>query len=254
MVCRVDSLEELQQAVDHFPNTMLDMGKHVGSQFLLEEFLTGPEFSIEGYVDQAQPYVVAITEKQLGAEPFFVEMGHVVEAALPMSERTALIGYIERVVLAIGLEIGVFHAEARMTERGPILIEIAARLGGDRIYRLVELTTGLSLPATMIRSYCGVKNPARIDPLHIQHAVAGVRFMAFETLGRFGAVEGLEQVRTMSGCEEVEIYFNAGDVIPPLIDFRGRVGHVLFTADDRATLDMRLIQAESEIRLAPQAA
>ncbi|HVK93973.1 MAG TPA: ATP-grasp domain-containing protein, partial [Noviherbaspirillum sp.] len=152
LVRRVDSLEELHGVLGNAVNTShLDMGKQVGTTLLLEEFLDGREFSIEGYVDRAHPHVVAITEKQLGPEPFFVEMGHVVPAALPPDDSQALAAYIEQVVRAIGLDLGVFHAEARMTKRGPVLIEIAARLGGDRIYRLVELTQGLSLPATMIR-------------------------------------------------------------------------------------------------------
>jgi biotin carboxylase len=254
LVRRVDSLDELRGVVGNFATGLLDVDHYVGAPFLLEEFLAGREFSIEGYVDRGQPHVAAVTEKQLGAAPFFVEMGHVVEAALPADEREALVTYVEQVALAIELGLGVFHAEARMTERGPVLIEINCRLGGDRIPRLVELTQGLSLPATMIRSYCGWENPASVDPLCDRRGVAGVRFLTFDSVARFGTANGVDEVRAMTGCEEVELYFHAGDAVPQLTDFRGRVGHVLFTADDRPTLDMRLREAENRIRFLPQAA
>ncbi|CAD6562727.1 hypothetical protein ACFQ3P_38945 [Paraburkholderia sabiae] len=60
----------------------------------------------------------------------------------------------------MGLTLGVFHAEARITRDCPALIEIAARLGGYRIYRLVELSKSLSLPEVMIRSHLGDTYPA----------------------------------------------------------------------------------------------
>ncbi|HVK94730.1 MAG TPA: phosphoribosylglycinamide synthetase, partial [Noviherbaspirillum sp.] len=121
-----------------------------------------------------------------------------------------------------------------------------------RIYRLVELTQGLSLPATMIRSYCAAENPAIVDPAHTRRGVAGVRFLSFDSAGRFGGATGLEHVRTMAGCEEVELYFQAGDAIPQLTDFRGRMGHVLFAADERRTVDAYLRQAENSIQFMQQ--
>jgi len=252
LVRKVESLDGLRSMVDNLPISVLDVSHFVGAPFLLEEFLDGREFSIEGYVDHGQPHVAAVTEKHLGTGPFFVEMGHVVEAALREDERRALVTYIEQVVVAVGLGLGVFHAEARMTERGPVLIEINCRLGGGRIPRLVELTQGLSLAATMIRSYCGWENPARIESRFDRRGVAGVRFLSLGSVGRFGGAIGVDEVRAMTGCEEVELYFQAGDKVPPLTDFRGRVGHVLFTADDRPTLDLRMKQAENRIQFLPE--
>lgn len=253
LVRRIDSLAQLRSVLADPVNTsLLDMGRQIGSQLLLEEYVEGREFSIEGYIDQGQPHIVTITEKQLGPEPFFVEMGHVVPAKLQSGEQQALVAYIEKVACAIGLDLGVFHAEARITKRGPILIEIAARLGGDRIYRLVELTSGLSLPKTMIRSHCAMPEPAFIDPLYQCRNVAGVRFLSCNGNGRFGGASGLDQVRAMDGYEEADLYCQAGDDIPELTDFRGRIGHILFCADDRSTLDVRLAQAESKINLLPQ--
>jgi biotin carboxylase len=253
LVRRVDSLAQLKQVLADPDNTgLLDMGKQVGSKFLLEEFLVGREFSIEGFIANGQPQVVTVTEKHLGPEPFFVEMGHTVPAQLAETERLALCTYIEQVAQAIGLNLGVFHAEARLTARGPVLIEIAARLGGDRIYRLVELTHGISLPATMIRSYC-----AEPDPIwrtaRPRHGVAGVRFLALDGEGQLGHADGLDQVRAMPGYEELELYFAAGDAVPELTDFRGRVGHILFTADERITVEGRLRQAENSISFLPEA-
>ncbi|MEX3845996.1 MULTISPECIES: ATP-grasp domain-containing protein [Paraburkholderia] len=95
--------------------------------------------------------MLAVTEKILGPEPYFVEMGHVVDATLDERDPARLSAYVETVARQIGLTLGVFHAEVRMTRDGPTLIEIAVRLGGDRIYRLVELAKSISITVNATR-------------------------------------------------------------------------------------------------------
>lgn len=251
LVQRVDSIVELRKVFEAFSSGVLDVDHFVGAPFLLEEFLEGREFSIEGYVDRGEPRVVAVTEKRLSDAPYFVEMGHVVEAAISAEERQAMVAYVEQVARAIGLHLGAFHAEARITTRGPVLIEINCRLGGDRIIRLVELAKGISLPAAMVRSYCGLEVRQEHIALEGSHGIAGIRFLAMGRSAVIGSITGVEEVRAMPGCEEVEIYYRAGDKVPPLTDFHGRVGHVIFTADARPSLDERLRQAEDLIKLLP---
>jgi len=244
LVRRVNSLLELKKAFEDSSSGILDVDQFVGKSFLLEEFIEGPEYSIEGYVDQGEPHVVAVTEKRLGDAPFFAEMGHIIEAALTADERDAVVKYIEDVARAINLNIGVFHAEARLTRRGPILIEINCRLGGGRITRLVELAKGVSLPSAMVRSYCALDIPEASIALDKRYGTAGVRFLTAAEGATMGDVQGLEDIHAMPGCEEVEIYLRPGETVPALTDFRGRVGHVLFTAENRQVLDGRLREAE----------
>lgn len=270
LVQRVESIEQLQATVDLvLRHVVPDMGREIGHALMLEQYLVGPEYSIEGYVGPLGPRVLAVTEKILGAEPYFVEMGHVVDAALDDAARAQLVAYIEAVASCIGLTLGVFHAEARITRDGPVLIEIAARLGGDRIYRLVELTKSISLPEVMIRGHRGETDPAPGYEHRLSTCVSGVRFLAPEAPGPFAGVSGasgasgasgvsgvsgvsgLDSVRSLPGFVEAEIYVRPGDLVPPLTDFRGRVGHVLFTAPDRATLERRLDDAQRALEFGP---
>jgi biotin carboxylase len=251
-VQRVDSILELHRAFENLSPGLLDVEHLVGAPFLLEEFLDGPEFSIEGYVDRGEPHVLAVTEKHLGEAPYFVEMGHVVEAAISVDERREIVKYVEQVTRAIDLRLGAFHAEARITTRGPVLIEINCRLGGDRIIRLVELAKGISLSAAVVRSCCGLEILQENISLDQRHGVAGVRFLSMAGSATMGNVNGMEEVRAMPGCQEAVIYFRAGEKVPALTDFRGRVGHILFTADNRPALDERLRQAEKRIQILPQ--
>lgn len=248
MVRRVDNMHELRSAYRSMQQQpLLDMGRTVGTHAMLESYVAGREFSIEGVVDPSGTRVIAVTEKILGPEPHFVEMGHVVEAGISSEDRAALVAYIAEVVDAVGLTLGVFHAEARIGQSGPVLMEIAARLGGDRIYRLVELAKAVSLPALMIRSYCGEEHLPHPSPHHSQQ-VAGVRFLTLGEAGHFESVQGVDQVRAMEGCQEVEIYYGPYTKIPAAVDFRGRIGHILFSAPNRPVLDERLQRASSALK------
>jgi biotin carboxylase len=252
LVQRVDSLTHLYVTVDEILHCAVpDMGREIGYALMLEQYLDGPEYSIEGYVGHLGPRVLAVTEKTLGPEPYFVEMGHIVEAALEGGERARLVVYIEAVAKHIGLTLGVFHAEARITRDGPVLIEIAARLGGDRIYRLVELAKSISLPEVMIRSHLGEPDPASGYDHRFSTQLSGVRFLAPHAPGPFAGVSRLDNLRSLPGFEEAEIYARPGDIIPQLTDFRGRVGHLLFTAPDRSTLEHRLNDAQRALEFGP---
>lgn len=133
---------------------------------LVEEYVVGPEFSVEGYAADDEVVVLGITEKLLGPEPYFVEVGHMVPAPLDADTARTVEAYTVGVVRALGLRLGPFHAELRLSARGPLLMEVAARLPGDRIPDLLRLATGADLYETTLRCFLGVRpaGPAAARP------------------------------------------------------------------------------------------
>jgi hypothetical protein len=123
---------------------------------LLEAYVDGPEFSVEGYVTGGQVHFVSVTEKLLSAEPYFVELGHIVQANLSESTIHAIKCYTTRVVNALGVNLGPVHCEIRLGQKGPVVMELAARLAGDRICDLIDLALGVSLPRIMIETYLSI--------------------------------------------------------------------------------------------------
>ncbi|MEW1760540.1 ATP-grasp domain-containing protein [Streptomyces cyaneofuscatus] len=114
---------------------------------LVEEYLHGPEISVECAVrGRGDVHIAAITRKRLGAEPAFLETGHLVSATDPLLDDPDLHHVVTSAIKAVGITTGILHVEVRLTRQGPRIIEINARLGGDLIPRLVHLATGVSLP------------------------------------------------------------------------------------------------------------
>ena len=118
-----------------------------GHGVLVEEYLDGPEISVDSVVFEGQVDCVHVARKRLGFEPYFEEVGHLVMEwchepwAQPVRE---LVVQTHRV---LGVTHGVTHAEIRLTREGPRLVELNGRLGGDLIPFISAMATGMDLVA-----------------------------------------------------------------------------------------------------------
>jgi biotin carboxylase len=245
-VRRVNDQAELIDAYRSIQtDTSSDLGRTFRDQLLLEEYISGPEISVEGYISATGVEIVSITQKLLGPEPWFVEMGHIVEGSFDPATRQEITAYVRQVTAALNITIGVFHCELRLSRSGPVVIEIAARLAGDRICRLIELAKGIVLPEIMVRAYTG-ESIAAVPVTSRCHSA--ITFLAAPEDGVFAGFEGLDTLReTVAGVEEVTTHVRTGDLLMPLIDFRGRLGHVIVTAPTHQELVSRLAMVKQRV-------
>ncbi|WP_432157460.1 ATP-grasp domain-containing protein [Streptomyces sp. bgisy153] len=192
---------------------------------LVEEYVEGPEYSVEGYVEDGRVHVLGITEKLLGAEPHFVEVGHIVPAQLTACPARRIESYITRVLAAVGLRIGPFHAEVRMSGRGPLLMEVAARLPGDRIPDLLRLARGHDLYEIMLRCYLGVPNPEPAAPRGSTRA--GIRYFLRPGLDSYREFRVDPELRSDPRVREIGVLLPPGSALPDPGSSAGRLGYVL---------------------------
>ncbi|MCM6774675.1 ATP-grasp domain-containing protein [Nocardia sp. CDC159] len=139
---------------------------------LVEEFAIGPEISIDAAVYKGEYTPMFLARKRTGLEPYFEEIGHIVDADDPLLRDEALIGTLARAHRELGVDNGITHSEVRLTERGPLIIEINGRLGGDLIPFLGKTATGID-PGEVLVDIASGRRPT-IAPT--RNAVAGIRF------------------------------------------------------------------------------
>ncbi|GHD53727.1 ATP-grasp domain-containing protein [Streptomyces galbus] len=110
---------------------------------IVEEYLTGPEISVDCAVDGGRVHIVNVARKRLGFAPYFEEIGHLVAPwrEEPWSADVELV--VTAAHAALGLRTGVTHSELRLTPSGPRVVEVNGRLGGDFIPLLGRLATGV---------------------------------------------------------------------------------------------------------------
>ncbi|MEP7200469.1 MAG: ATP-grasp domain-containing protein [Chloroflexota bacterium] len=99
---------------------------------LVEEFIPGCEVALEGILAHGQLTVLSLFDKPDPLDgPFFEETIYVMPSRLPQATQDAIVECATRACRALGLREGPIHAELRVNEHGPWIVEVAGRsIGG----------------------------------------------------------------------------------------------------------------------------
>ncbi|GLZ40465.1 ATP-grasp domain-containing protein [Actinokineospora sp. NBRC 105648] len=231
-VRRVEGPTELAAAVAGLPRP-----------FLVEEFVRGREYSVEGYFRAGLPHVLAVTEKQVTAAPAFVEEGHVLPARLPAATRAEIERQVRTALRALRLRYGLFHVELWHTAAGVVLGEVHARPGGDWIHQLLRhAIPGLDLFGLVYDDALGT-------PRHpgVPTQAAAARYL-FAPPGRVSRVDGWTRVCDHPAVLVADLLAEPGTDVVPAVESSDRAGAVVVganTAGEAATLADRLASSVS---------
>ena len=190
---------------------------------MVEEFMSGAEVSVEAMTVEGKTTIIAITDKYITPPPYFVEIAHSEPSRLSRETQEEIREVALQAVQAIRLQNGPSHTEIKVTEEGPKVVEIAARLGGDFITsRLVPLSTGVDLVDASVRLAAGE------DPdLSIKWQRAAAIHFIQSRRGKLKRLEAGEEILRMDGVEEAVLYKKAGDTTDGTKSSNDRLGHII---------------------------
>ncbi|MFJ6574021.1 ATP-grasp domain-containing protein [Streptomyces sp. NPDC091292] len=248
-VIRVDQPEELPAAFAFASAGANRSPDDTG--VLVEEYLDGPEVSVECVTHRGVTTAVAVTRKHLGPAPYFDETGHTVDADDPLLAQVAPAA--AAAVTALGITDGVQHVELRLVDGRPRLIEVNARIGGDMIGHLVRLATGIDLPRAAADLACG-RAP---DLVPTRSGAAGIRMLYPDASGTLTARHINQPFAAHTPwLRQVQWIREIGDqlVLPPDGDlFTARAGFYIVTGRTTAEVTERLDTAADEITVTTRA-
>jgi biotin carboxylase len=217
-----------------------ERGLAVEQRVLIEQYLAGPEYSIELFHGR----VIGVTEKRVGPEPYFVEVGHTFPA--PLSERGR--GRLERVAVeaaqALGLRFGALHVEAKLDGDRAAIVEVNPRLAGGFIPTIVELT-GMDLIGAVIAAAASAPPPTPVA----RFGAAAIRFILPPRDGVLARIAGLNAARKAAGVVEAMAYTRPGQPVARHGDFRDRIGHVIAVGGDADQASAAAATALGRIRV-----
>lgn len=190
---------------------------------VVEEYMSGPEVSVETLSVDGVCHVIQITDKLTTGAPHYVEMGHSQPTKLSKDIAEKIADVARAANKAIGITNGPSHTEIIVTSEGPKIVELGARLGGDNITtHLVPLSTGVNMVECCIKIALGEKPD--IDPKW--NKGAAIRYFE-QTAGIVKNIEGIEEAKKLSGIQQISIVHAIGEEVTEVTSSGARIGFVI---------------------------
>ncbi len=217
----VNNNEELKKAISYSSKN----GRN--GDIIIEEYMQGPEVSVELMIIDGMPHVLQITDKLTSGAPHFVEIGHSEPSKLPEDWKEEIKDLACRAAKAVEIKNGAGHAEIIYTKDGPKMVEIGARMGGGCIAtHLVPLSTGIDMTKATIDVALG-----KIPNIEKNICKASAIRFLLPTEGIVKSIDGVDLARNIPGVKEIYIDCTVGQKLSELENGTSRIGHIIAQAD-----------------------
>ena len=235
-LCR--SKEELKASM----NEALEVSKL--DTVLVEEFIEGPEYSIEGLHHDGKSEVIQFTEKKTTEFPYNVELGHIQPANISEENKQKISEIVSKIGKALKFDNCPSHTELKINERGIFVIETSPRLGGDYITStLTPLSTGVNVEDELLKMSLGETiNP---QPKAVQYS--GVRFFAFEEGSIIKHMPNEDFVKSWPHVVDFSFNLKEGDKVNRITSSLNRYGQLILQAGTRDAIEKAFIKYEGVI-------
>ena len=231
----VKNLSELRKAAA----TALQYSR--SGRIIVEEYIEGSEFSIEGLVFGGRLYITALADRHIFFPPYFIEMGHTIPSDCPQAIADEVISVFERGVHALGLTDGAVKGDILVRNGKAFVGEIAARLSGGYMsgwtvpyscgLDITEAALTLALGGSPRLHTCG--KDSFVIPLKQNCQFVSAERAWISIPGQVAAVSGLEAARAASFVKDVFPRAGAGDTVVFPQNNVEKCGNVLSAAPSR---------------------
>jgi biotin carboxylase len=206
----------------------------------------GCEVALEGIIDRGRVRVLALFDKPDPLEgPFFEETIYVTPSRLPAAIQADIAICAEQAASALGLNFGPVHAEFRLNEAGPWLVEMAGRsIGGLCSQTLSFGLEGISLETLILRQAVGLE----IDSLSREDKASGVMMIPIPATGILTGITGVAAAAATPGVDKVEITAKINYPVTRLPEGDSYLGFIFAQGDDPARVEQALREAHAKLR------
>jgi biotin carboxylase len=220
---------------------------------LIEGFIPGREYALEGLLHHGQLHVLALFDKPDPLDgPFFEETIYLTPSVAEPREQAAITDAVTRAAVAIGLTHGPLHAECRVNHEGVFVLEVAARPIGGLCARALRFESD-QIP--------NPKSQITLEELLLRHAVgespaawtredsaAGVMMIPIPHRGVFRHADGLDEARAVAGIDDIRLTAKPDQLLVPLPEGASYLGFIFARGDGPADVDRALRAAHGCLR------
>ena len=214
--------------------------------FLIERFIAGGEVAFEGLLAGGQLRRLALFDKPDPLDgPFFAETIYVTPSELPEARQAEVAAAVSAAARAIGLDEGPVHAELRLPQGAPVVLELAARSIGGLCGRVLRFGAGIALEEVVIAHATG------LDAGELSRSGApagGVMMLPIIEPGVLAEVRGVEEARAVPGIRDVVVTARVGDHVVPLPEGHAYGGFIFADGESPRAVVAALRVAAAAIR------
>lgn len=225
-------------------------------EILVERYIDGREFAVEGVLTHGHLHVFAIFDKPDPLEgPFFEETIYTTPSSVDGDLQAHLIDNVARGTRALGLSHGPIHAECRVTPDGRVyVLEVAGRPIGGLCSRV------LTLERTDPNAGLRAPNSASIEEVLLRHAIgesveewvredhgAAVMMIPIPARGMLKGVTGEDEARRVAGVTDVRITAKRGQLLEPLPEAGSYLGFIFARAATAADAERAVREAHGQL-------
>jgi biotin carboxylase len=240
-VIRANNPDEFVSAFWRLKRLLLSEGysEHETS-ILVEDFIPGFEVALEGILTHGQLKVLTLFDKPDPLDgPFFEETIYLTPSRLSSQTQAEIARCVSTAAASLGLREGPVHAELRVNDQEPWILEIAGRSIGGLCSTILEFGSGMCLEELILRHAIGeeITNIQRTDQ------AAGVMMIPIPTAGLLKSVHGLAEARQVPLITGIEITAKLHNSLVPLPEGASYLGFIFARGTTSTNVEAAIRQA-----------
>ncbi len=244
-VIRANNPEEFVVAFNRLKRLLLSEGYTEQDSLLVEDFIPGFEVALEGILTHGQLKVLTLFDKPDPLDgPFFEETIYVTPSRLPATVQEAIARCVTTAAASLELREGPVHAELRINEQGPWMLEIAGRSIGGLCSTILEFGSGMCLEELILRHAIGQE----ITSIERENHAAGVMMIPIPSAGMLKAVHGIEEAQAVPLITGVQITAKLNHSLVPLPEGASYLGFIFARGDTPAQVEEAIRQAHNLLK------
>jgi biotin carboxylase len=245
-VIRADDPDEFVVAFYRLKRMLISEGnlEHETSM-LVEDFIPGFEVALEGMLTHGQLKVLALFDKPDPLDgPFFEETIYTTPSRLPAEVQEDIARCVATAAASLGLREGPVHAELRVNEQGPWMLEIAGRSIGGLCSTILEFGSGMCLEELILRHAIGQE----IASIERDKDAAGVMMIPIPSAGILKGVQGVEEAQQVLLITGIEITAKLNYPLVPLPEGASYLGFIFARGETPAEVEEAIRKAHKLLR------
>lgn len=245
-VIRANSVAEFMAAFQRLKRLLLSEGNSEHeTAILVEDFIPGFEIALEGMLTHGELKVLTLFDKPDPLDgPFFEETLYITPSCLPTEVQQEIAHCVAVAAASLELREGPVHAELRVNEQGPWMLEIAGRSIGGLCSTVLEFGSDMCLEELILRHAIGEE----ITSIERDQHATGVMMIPIPSAGILKGVYGVEEARQVPLITGVEITAKLNYALVPLPEGSSYLGFIFARGNTPTEVEHAIRKAHKLLR------